>query len=258
MKKTVCIFFCIAFIISLCSCSGIQKLPDNLTKTQSGSDITVTATKKYQEFKDETGKVVYIVDMELPQLESKSNSYSAEIINASLISIFEEYCEAARSNIENASDFMASRSSDKPWCLKLRCDESDARENVTSFLFRMGFSMYGSDSVALSSYKSIVFGTKTGEIKNLLSFCVEEESVSREKLIAKIVEKAKREFYTDGSISDEQLELIASTFDPQNFWCKDGKILYYVDRGTIVSDESSYYVCELSPSDYSGILDLNT
>lgn len=258
MKKTICIFFCITLLFSLCSCSGIQKLPDDMTVTQSSSDITVTTIKKYEEFKDASGKVVYVVDAELPQIESGIDIHIAELINNSVQNIFYEYCTTARSNTENASDFMAAQNSDKPWYMKLRCDESNVEENVTSFLFRTGFSRFGAESLALSSYRSIVFGTKTGEIKNLLSFRVEEESVSREKLIAKIVEKAKRGFYTDGSASDEQLELIASTFDPNNFWCKDGKVLYFVGRGLIAPGESTYYICELTPNDYSGILDLNS
>ena len=46
------------------------------------------------------------------------------------------------------------------------------------------------------------------------------------------------------------------TFDESNFWYKDGVFSYFFDRATIAQNDSGYYVCELKPSDYSGILSL--
>ncbi len=97
---------------------------------------------------------------------------------------------------------------------------------------------------------------KTGEILNLLSFAGDEKDAARQQLIEIVQKKSVTGFYAGNTLTEEQLQLIADTFDENNFWYKDGVFSYFFDRATIAQNDSGYYVCELKPSDYSGILSL--
>ena len=193
---------------------------------------------------------------EIPQL-SGGAGYPTDKINSALKLMFVHKSDEAKNNIKNAAEFMDSQSSDQPWSTKLTYELKYMDESIVSFLCNIYFSYFGPDTLVPShTAVGVCVDMKTGEILNLLSFAGDEKDSARQQLIEIVQKKSVTGFYAGNTLTEEQLQLIADTFDESNFWYKDGVFSYFFDRATIAQNESGYYVCEMRPSDYSGILSL--
>lgn len=256
MKKITALFLCLTLLASLCACSvQIRELPEITTEEPEPTSSLTTVTRT-QEYKDSNGRVVYVIDAQLPCLSGEGDLINA--VNASLAEIFDKYSKLAASNIENVSDFMDARESDKPWSIKIRYTEKYVGEDYVSVFYSVYRSSYGPDSQFPSeSHEACTVSMKTSERLSLLHFAVEDSETARDKLIEKICEMAKRNFYTDGSITESQLQAVADTFDAWSYWYADGTVSYFFARNQIVPGETGDYVCKLKPSDYAGILDFS-
>lgn len=256
MKRIISLILSIMLLASLCSCGAqIQPLPETTTEAPE-PEVTFTSVSRSQEFKDENGRTVYIVDAELPSLSLNGDTSAFTAVNARLAEVFDKYAQTATSNIKNAAAFMDARDSDKPWCMKIRYQEKYVGEDFVSLIYRTSFSMYGSDTRTFSeTFEGCTVNMKTAEKCAVLQFAVIDFDEAREKLAEIIVEKARKNFYTDGSVTESQLQTIANTFNPDDFWYDDGNIVYFLNRSQVVPNENLYYECTITPEDYAGILD---
>lgn len=259
MKKLISVLLAAAALLSLCSCSGKSiKFGDDITQTTEAIPglPSVETTQDKREFKDESGRTVCLVTGEIPQL-SGGAGYPTDKINSALKLMFVHKSDEAKNNIKNAAEFMDSQSSEQPWSTKLTYELKYMDESIVSFLCNIYFSYFGPDTLVPShTAVGVCVDMKTGEILNLLSFAGDEKDAARQQLIEIVQKKSVTGFYAGNTLTEEQLQLIADTFDESNFWYKDGVFSYFFDRATIAQNDSGYYVCELRPSDYSGILSL--
>lgn len=262
MKKFICIILALAALLSLCSCSGVKNLPDGTATSAGGSSRpSLDSVNDKRELKDESGRTVYIVQGDIPQF-SGGTGYPTDTVNSTVKAIFVSSVNEAEMNIANAAEFMDSQGSSEPWSTKINYELKYLDENIASFVCNILFSYFGPDA-AIPSQEAVgcCVDLHTGERLSLLSFAVGDKDEARERLTAIIQEKAAASFFPGREMTAEELQLLADSFDENDFWYKDGKFCYFIDRalisvsGSAVS--SDFYVCELTASDYAGLLSLD-
>lgn len=268
MKKFICIILALAALLSLCSCTGIKNLPDGTATSAAGGSgrPSLDSVNDKRELKDESGRTVYIVQGDIPQF-SGGTGYPTDTVNSTVKAIFVNSVNEAKMNIANAAEFMDSQGSSEPWSTKIDYELKYLDENIASFVCNILFSYFGPDA-AIPSQEAVgcCVDLRTGERLNLLSFAVGDKDEARERLTAIIQEKAAANFFPGREMTAEELQLLADSFDENDFWYKDGKFCYFIDRalisvsgsdfgGSVVA--SDFYVCELTASDYAGLLSLD-
>lgn len=233
MKRYISFFLILSLCFSFAACSVKEDSPEinqpPQTVTTTVPKPIIEAAEHSKEFTDENGRVVYTLKAFLPQITGNTAENIASYINKFSYGLFEDACEFAQSNIENAANFMDSQGNGKPWSRTLDFDVSYSDGRFLSIVVKDYFSMFGSEEIepTLTGY---TFDIISGMPCTLLDFTYENYSISE---IERVVEEAflfetvSDYFFNGTPLTDEQKQTVRDVFDPSNFYLNDRGVVFY-------------------------------
>ena len=257
MKKILSIILVFALLFSIAACNKIPK--DEAFTVETTTTVAppvIKEQKHHEEFKDENGRVVYVVDVVLPEVSYYANEAVKDYLNRVSNEIFEDACESAENNIKNASNFMDNLGFDKPWTNTITFETTYSDGRFTCFLIKDAFSYTGGEGDPL--YKTKCFDLKYGEPCSARTFAIADfsmEDFNTSLVEALIIPTAQKEFYPNNpySLSDEMIEKFRSEFTLQNFYITETGMAFYYDRTLFDGSLSGVYVCEFTWAELSSV-----
>lgn len=241
MKRYISIFLVISLCFSFAACSVNGKNPD-VTST-SAAEATTKAAPAFQteteefskDFTDENGRVVYTVKAQLPKITENVPEDIAEDINRSVYGIFENACEDAESNIENAAKFMDSQNHEIPWARSFDYVINLCSDKYFSITVRDYFTMFGSEELE-PTQRGYTYDVVRGRLCTLSDFFYENYSYDnvRQIIIDEFICKDVSKVYYDGAeLTDEQRSVIYDAVDTENFYLTDSGIGFYFSENAV-------------------------
>lgn len=243
MKRVLSIVMMIAILFSFASCQNINEVYDTTTATETPTapPPVVKEKKQTKEFKDESGRTVYVVDVVLPEISENIEQRMVDYVNGVTNKFFEDACAQAEMNIESASSFMDSYNSDKPWKRTISFEATRVSGYFVCFLMKESLSYFGSSNNTPSVYTKC-FQVQEEEPINALYFAENpDDPAAALGNIAELL-KAKGElgFYPERyPLNETKLAAFDEAVSLDNFYLTDNGMAFYVDKSAIDPDESS-------------------
>lgn len=241
MKRYISIFLIISLCFSFASCSVKEETPD-ITAAATTQEATtsepppLTVTEEYsRDFTDENGRVVYTVRALLPKITGNTEESVAEDINRSVYGIFEDACETAESNVENAAAFMDANNSETPWARSFEYEINLCTDKYFSITVNEYFTMFGSSEIEPIK-TGYTFNVVRGRRCALGDFTYENylhEGVKR-VIVDEFIGKDVAKVYFDGAeLTEEQRATVYDAVDTENFYLTDSGIGFYFSENAI-------------------------
>lgn len=259
MKRFISLFLIFALCLSFASCSAKKDSPDS---AESGTEITtlppppvIDSAEHSKEFKDENGRVVYTVDVKIPQITEYERENFANYINKLSLEIFNEACEKAESNLESAARFMDARNTDTPWARKIDFEVSLSSERYLSIIIKEYFSTLGEE--VEPSLKTLTFDVVNGVPCTLYDFALEvftPEEVNRIIVDNYICDDVSEFFFGGQELNDEVRQIVHDIFDPESFYLTSDGIGFYLSKYAINPLLTGAFTCEYTWSEIAEIL----
>lgn len=223
MKKALSIFFAVAILISLASCTG-KTNDENETTTYAVPVIEDSTYSK--EFKDESGRVVFTVDVTVPQITDKCDPKVMNYINAEALEIFNDACEFAQSNLEYAAQ------NSEPWSKTITFETTLLDNHYACFLVNDVFSVNG-DTPTLST---LCFDIRKGVPCTLFDFAVNPDdpaSCFEFFLTDTLAKVLPQRFHNPVYITDDVIDRLDEILDPSDFYLTEKGIGFYFDKSLV-------------------------
>ncbi len=260
MKKLLCILLIFILIFTAAACN--KNSDDPLDETEPITTTTVAPPvvkeqKHHKEFKNSDGKVVYVVDVVLPEISKFADKIVKDYINEVSLDVFNDACESAERNIENASDFMAKYETKNPWTKKITFETTYADGRFLCFLIKTAFTYSGTPGEP-SSYETKCFDLKRGEPCNAFNFVLADLSHEEIKtlLVDELIKpKAKTELSAQHPYAfyAAMLDKLDEIFTYENFYLTENGMAFYFEKNLLNDTLSGVYSCELTWSELSAI-----
>lgn len=265
MKRYISIILVLALCLSFAACS----VKDNTVSADPNvSDGTTSAplpipdigTEEFsKEFTDENGRVVYTVKAMLPKITGNLSDELTNYLNSVFYGIFEDACESAESNIENAAAFMDAQNLQNPWSKVIDFNINLSDGQYFSFTVKDYFSMFGSSEVepTLTGY---VFDLVKGEPCTLLDFSYENHSFDsiKQTIVDEFICKdVASSLFNGATLTDEQKESVRGVFDAGNFYLSETGIGFYFSSNTINPNHFGTFVTHYTWDDIAVVLKRN-
>lgn len=255
MKKFLSIFLIFVLIFSFAACKAKDKDPEFTTTTTIAPPV-IKEQSHHKDFIDANGRIVYVVDVVLPEVSEYADNAVKDYVNKVSLEIFDDACEKAQNNIENAALSMDSLGTEKPWTNQITFETTYSDGRFTCFLIKDALSFSGGKGEPL--YKTRCFDLKQGAPCSALAFAVAD--FSKEEYDAMLVEDlikpmAMRNFYPNNPevISEKNLEAFNTSFTLENFYLTESGMAFYFDKSVIDPELSGVYVCEFEWAQLSSI-----
>ncbi len=240
MKRYISIFLIISLCFSFAACTVNEKKPDvTVTVTQEATTSVPAPLTQAEEFSkdftDENGRIVYTVRAQLPKITGNVSEDIAKDINRSVYGIFEDACETAESNIENAANFMDSQNSETPWARSVDYEINLCNDKYFSITAREYFTMFGSDNLEPVK-RGYTFDVTRGKLCTLSDFFYEDHSYDsvRQFIIDEFICKDVSAVYCSGAeLTEEMRSSVNEVFDTENFYLTDSGIGFYFSENAI-------------------------
>lgn len=225
MKRFLSIFLIVLSLFSFASCSGKGK-DKNGNQTTTYAVPVIEEKKHSKEFKDENGRVVFTVDVTVPQITDKCDPKVTEYINAQALKIFNEACEFAQSNLEYASK------NSTPWSKTITFETTLLDNHYACFLVNDVFSVNG-DTPTLST---LCFDIRKGTPCTLVDFAVnpdDPKSCFDFFLTDTLAKVLPERFHVSAYITDDVLARLDEIVDPANFYLTEKGMGFYFDKSLV-------------------------
>lgn len=229
MKRIISLLLAAAMIFSLAACSG----KDN-TETTDNLPPVIEDTVHTREFTDESGKTVIKVKVTLPQIIDNCDEKVKNYLNSLALDEFAEACEFAESNIENASSFMKSMNSDKPWSKTVTFENTLLSNRYACFIVKESLSYF--DSEADPEWRTVCYDIRTGAECTLSDFATipEETDQCFEAFLSDVLAPALPMKFTNPSyLSDDVYDRLDEIVSPDNFYLTEKGIGFYFDKNDV-------------------------
>lgn len=168
MKRILSLLLIAAMIFSFAACADKNKISTNSTEPTTVLPPKIETAVHSKEFTDESGKTVIKVNVEVPQITEFADEKVKNYINGKAMDMFSDACNFAERNIENASNFMKSVKSDKPWLKKITFEPTLISDRYACFLVYDSLSYY--DSEVEPGVSTACFDVRTGAECRLSDF----------------------------------------------------------------------------------------
>ncbi len=260
MKRILCILLIFVLLFTAAACNKNSDDPASETDPVTTTTVAPPVVKEqshHKEFKNSNGKVVYVVDVVLPEISKFSDKIVKDYINEISLGVFNDACESAERNIENASDFMTKYETKNPWTKKITFETTYADGRFLCFVIKTAFTYSGTPGEP-SSYETKCFDLKRGEPCNALSFMLAElthEEINSFLVDGMIKPKAKAELSAQHpyAFSEGMLDVIDELFTYENFYLTENGMAFYFEKNLINDSLSGVYSCELTWNELSAI-----
>ncbi len=251
MKRLTALLLIFSVIVALASCS---KLNENAEEPVTESTTIVTTTlpapivsesKHHKDFTDENGRIVYTVDVVLPEISENGEQRILDYINRVTAEVFDEACAHAENNIKNASKHMDRTG--MSWSTKITFDSTYLSGRFVCFIIKNSFSTRGDHSDPIYSTKC--FDVEKGMPCTPMYFAINPDFPEEcfDHIINIIQERTPYEFYPEGgTFGPQQVELLRTEFKPENFYITENGMGFYYSRYSFDPAMSGMYQIELS------------
>ena len=143
MKRYISLILTLSLCLSFAACSA--KVDKPADESAASTEVLTTSLPKpdlgYEEyseyFTDENGRVVYTVKATLPKITGNIPEKITEYLNGVSYGIFEDACESAKSNIENAAAIMDAQNLQTPWIKVIDYDINLSDGQYLSFTVKL-------------------------------------------------------------------------------------------------------------------------
>ena len=262
MKRLICVFLAVTFILSLGACRFSGKNEDDTNSYTSPEEKEKEIEKRntlfrysdknyHEEFKDSDGKVAYIIDFTYPEISGKISEEGKAAMTACFKQMVADLRRDAQANADNHSDFMKRFNVTEPAVriitYKVYYDDKD----IISLIFsEKNSSDEDVEPVAEGYTFSVAYGQRL-KISSLYDTDATEEDVRRA-----IIDKANVSYSPNGvALDEEKIEIINSQYNEMNFVADDKGVtfLYSLDILSQGSRKGTYY-CDISYDELEGIL----
>lgn len=265
MKRYISLILILSLCLSFAACS--VKNDSNTDGTELSTEIQTTSLPKpdldvaeySKDFTDENGRVVYTVKANLPKITGNIPDDIADYLNGVFYSFFEDACESAESNIENATAFMDNQNSQKPWIKSLDYNINLSDGKYFSFTIKDSFSMFGNPEVE-PSLTGYVFDIIKGVPCTIRDFMYENSSHDSVKQVLAdefIYNDVAKVLFNDTPLNDEQKEIVFEVFDLGNFYLTDTGIGFYFSSNSINPNYFDTFVTHYTWEDVAVVLKRN-
>ena len=246
MKKFLSIFLVFALLFCFASCKKTEETTDFTTTTTIAPPV-IKEQSHHKDFTDENGRIVYSVDVVIPEVSEYADEAVKDYLNRVSLEIFDDACQKAESNVKNAANSMDYLKTDKPWVNQITFETTYSDGRFTCFLIKDAFSYSG--GVGEPLYVTKCFDLKKGEPCNASAFAVDEFSYEDYQTVlvdGYIKSKAKQNFYPNNPsvITEESLNAFNESFTLENFYLTETGIAFYFEKSVIDPSLSGVYVCE--------------
>ncbi len=233
MKKFICLMLTFALSFSLASCSTqkVQEEIKTVIPTTTLIPPKIEMVEHSEEFKDENGRVVYTVNVSIPQITDNATELIKNYINEMSLDIFNEACKNAESNIKNAASFMDSGNRDTPWSKDITVDITHSDGRYLSLLISENFSMLGGS--VEPTLRTACYDLLNGVPCTLYDFVVEPtlpEDAVRIIVDDLLCDEISRLMFNGEPLTQEQIDIAHEAFDDRNFYLFDGGIGFCISK----------------------------
>lgn len=252
MKRITSLLLIFALIFSLVSCSDKDG-----EETVNDLPPVIEETVHSKEFKDESGKTVIKVKVTLPQITDNCDEKVKDYINKIALDIYNDACEFGESNIENASNFMKSMGSDKPWAKTITFETTHLSSRYACFILKDSLSYF--DSEAEPAWSTFCIDVKTGAECNLSDFATipeDDESCFEAFLNDVLAPVLPDKFINPEFINDEVLERLDEIVSPDSFYLTDDGMGFYFDKNRVHEYLSGTYKISFTWSELVSVYEL--
>ena len=248
MKKAVSILLLIALLFSFAAC-GKKVNGENLTTTETTVPPPVIEKQSHsKEFKNDEGKTVFTVDVEVPRITGNCDESVMKYINTLSLEMFDDACDFAESNLENAEKFMASSGSDSPWSKKITVETTYADSRFVCFLMKEYFSIGGDAGEPV--WSSRCFDIKREQVCTLFDFMVDTDNPASgyEILLNDILIPAVRKDFEDTAtaIDETAYERFDQIFSSESFYLTEKGFVIFTPKNRLNPSLSGTYSHEFS------------
>lgn len=248
MKKAVSILLLIALLFSFAAC-GKKVNGENLTTTETTVPPPVIEKQSHsKEFKNDEGKTVFTVDVEVPQITGNCDESVMKYINTLSLEMFDDACDFAESNLENAEKFMASSGSESPWSKKITFETTYADSRFVCFLMKEFFSIGGDAGEPV--WSSICFDINREQVCTLFDFMVDTDNPESgyEVLLNDILIPAVRKDFEDTAtpIDETAYERFDEIFSSESFYLTEKGFVIFTPKNRLNPSLSGTYSHEFS------------
>lgn len=248
MKKAVSILLLIALLFSFAAC-GKKVNGENLTTTETTVPPPVIEKQSHsKEFKNDEGKTVFTVDVEVPRITGNCDESVMKYINTLSLEMFDDACDFAESNLENAEKFMASSGSESPWSKKITFETTYADSRFVCFLMKEFFSIGGDAGEPV--WSSICFDINREQVCTLFDFMVDTDNPESgyEVLLNDILIPAVRKDFEDTAtpIDETAYERFDEIFSSESFYLTEKGFVIFTPKNRLNPSLSGTYSHEFS------------
>lgn len=226
MKRIISLLLIFAAVFSLAACSG-----------KDGDETTVALPPEIMEtvhskdFKDESGKTVIKVKVTLPQITKNCDEKVKNYINKIALDIYNNACDFGESNIENASSFMKSMKSEKPWAKTVTFETTRLSNRYACFIMKDSLSYF--DSEVKPVWSTFCVDVKTGAECSLQDFATapdDAEGCFKDFLNDVVAPVLPMKFTNPSYINDEVLARLDEIVSPDCFYLNEKGLGVYFDK----------------------------
>ena len=256
MKRFLSIFIVFVLIFSFASCRKAEDKNSDFTTTTTVAPPVIKEQSHHKDFTDKNGRIVYVVDVVLPEVSEYADNAVKDYVNRVSLEIFEDACEKAERNVENAAVSMDSLDTEKPWVNEIKFETTYSDGRFTCFLIKDAFSFSGGQGEP--AYITKCFDLKMGEPCSAKAFAIDE--FSREDYEAMLLDElikpmAMQNFYPNNpeALSQKNLEAFSRCFTLENFYLTESGMAFYFDKAEIDPELTGVYVCEFEWANLSSV-----
>lgn len=217
MKRILSILMIFALVFSLASCKGKDAPPPT---------PVIEESNHFKEFKDENGRVIFTVDVTIPQITDDCDPKITEYINGVAMEVFNDACQFAESNLESAAKAKT------PWSKNITFETTLLNNKYACFLMSDLSSIHGDIPVI----KTLCFDVQKGEqcfLNDFATYPEDPESSFEFFLNDTLAPALPREFHHPEYITDEVLGRLDEIVDPSNFYLTEDGMGFYFNKNHV-------------------------
>ena len=224
MKKILSLILIFAALFSFASCKGNGNGGDTKTTTYAVPVIKESSYSK--EFTDESGRVVFTIDVVVPEITGKCDPKVADYLNGIALDIFNNACKFAESNLEEASK------NTKPWSKKVTFETTFLDNHYACFLISDVFSVNGD----IPTLSTLCYDIRKGQPRDIWDFAVNQDDPQScfDFFVSDTVSKVlQKRFHVSSYITDEVLDRLDQIMSPDNFYLTEDGMGFYFDKALV-------------------------
>lgn len=256
MKKIICFLLAAAMLFSFAACADNNKTPD-VTEPTTVLPPEIENVVHSKEFQDASGKTVIKVSVELPQITEFANEKVKNYINGKAMDIFSDACSFADSNIENASNFMKSMNSDKPWSKKVTLESTLISDRYACFLVYDSLSYY--DSEVEPGVSTVCFDVRTGAECKLSDFSTyhDDPALGFENFLHDIMVPAlPMRFPNPSFLNEDVYSKIGEFVSDDSFYLTEDGIGFYFNKNDVHENLSGTFKIKFTWNELSAFYEM--